>query len=167
MTPISADGRLLFGRTSFTRTGSHFAWKCSGDAHNQRGLTLFELLIALALISLMAVMASGGIRSASPHLAVRLASEQLLADIKRARLEADAANTAVTITIADAGYAISAIAIDRDLPRGVAIDVADGNEAGIIIGPGYWLKGYEIALSKGNAHATIIIEPITRRITLR
>lgn len=137
-------------------------------AHSyQRGLTLFELLIALALISLMALMATGGMRNASPRLAVKLASEQLLADIKRARLEADASSTPVTIAITENQYAISALSINRALPRGVAVEIASSNETDITIGPGYWLKGYDVMLSKGNAQSTIRIEPVTRRVTLQ
>lgn len=147
MMPTSAGARLLV---------SH-----------QRGLTLFELLIALALISLMALMASGGMRNASPRLAVKLASEQLLADIKRARLEADASNTAVTMAVTENQYAISALAITRALPRGVAVEIAGGNDTDITIGPGYWLKGYDLTLSKGDAQSTIRIEPVTRRVTLQ
>ena len=118
----------------------------------------------------MALLVSGGIGKSSPHLAVRLASEQMLADIKRARLEADASNAPVTITMADAGYEIDALGLSRALPRGVVLEQpgnADGANKDIIIGPGHWIKAYEVTLTKGDARSTISIEPVTRRVAVQ
>ena len=72
----------------------------------------------------------------------------------------------MTITIAEAGYDIEALGLSRALPRGVTLELPAGsaeNAKDIIIGPGHWIKAYVITLSKSNARATIIIEPVTRR----
>lgn len=170
MTPTSAGAKVLSDRTAVTRTGIRFARKYSRKARRQLGLTLFELLIALALISLMALLVSGGIGKSSPHFAVRLASEQMLADIKRARLEADASNAPVTIAISDAGYEIDALGLSRALPQGVVLVQPNGDKDAaedIIIGPGHWIKAYEVTLAKGDARSTISIEPVTRRVALQ
>lgn len=131
-----------------------------------RGYTLFELLIALALLALLALMASSSVRASSPRLAVKLTSEQLLADVKRARLESGATNRPITIAFSEHSYSIPELNIERTLQSGVHTKLTGGDGKKIVLGPGFWLSDYRITVTKGVAFSTVSIDAVTRRATL-
>ena len=136
----------------------------SASLKHQRGVTLFELLIVLALISLSVVLAASGMRASSPRLAVTLATEQLEADLKRARVRAEATSTPVSVLLETSSYTIRELKIRKDLPRGVVLELEDGQSETITMGAGYWFNRHNIRLQKGSATSSIIIEPVTGRI---
>lgn len=138
----------------------------------QRGVTLFELLIALALVALLATIAIGGVRASSPHLHVKLTAEQLLADLKRAREEAVATGAPAHFTFYAGHYAVDTLDLERALPSGVrividgvAVDANDPRE--ISLDAGFAPRGHRIVIRKSTQEAEITIDPITRRTSLR
>lgn len=133
----------------------------------QKGVTLLELLMVLAILALMAAVTVNTVSTNSPRIAVKLASEQLLADLKRTRLEADARNTPLKLIFSQHGYLIEALSIDRVTPKGVSIEVLESQDPSVIIGPSFWLNGYSIALTKNGSRAVIVVEPVTRRMSVQ
>lgn len=136
----------------------------------QRGLTLLELLIALALAALVAGLAAGGLRASSPQMHVKLTAEQLFADLKRARGEADITGAPVSIVFDGDGYGVEALRIERTVPAGVEISVDGGGKSGsheIIFRPGFAARGRHIVIQKLERRSEIVIDPITRRISLK
>ena len=135
----------------------------------QAGLTLLELLIALALTGLLAAAAASGMRTDAARLDVKIASEQLLADLKQARRTAEADSAPVRLVFTPDRYIISKLDLDRPLPRGVEVAIepdaaSDADSREIIFGPGLQLTSYRIALSKGRHQTSIVIDPLTHRI---
>ncbi|GJL95263.1 MAG: hypothetical protein DHS20C05_16680 [Hyphococcus sp.] len=139
----------------------------NAEQSQERGLTLFELLIVLALLGLMGLMAVSSVRASSPKLSVKTTAEQLLADLKRARIETESTGAPIDIVIEKEGYAIETLNVARTLPHGVNLSVANSTQSRLTIGPGYWLSGYEIEISKGDASAKLSIAPVTRRMSLQ
>lgn len=144
----------------------------AADKNKQAGLTLLELLMALALLGLFAAAAASGLRMDAAHVDVKLASERLLADLKQARRAAETSGAPVRIAFGPDHYAVAALDLDRPLPRGVdiavtpgAADASDIDE--IAFGPGLRFASYRIAVSKGSRRASIVIDPLTHRITLQ
>jgi len=132
--------------------------------NHQRGVTLFELLIVLAIIALMTTITSANIRGASAQNVVKAAAQKLRADLIRARTKAHATNSSIRIKLNDTGYEIPALNINRVLPRKMQV-IHDGGDV-IIIGSGSWLRGYKIQLKQRNTTASISIAPLTREIEI-
>jgi prepilin-type N-terminal cleavage/methylation domain-containing protein len=128
----------------------------------QRGVTLFELLIVLALIALMTAIASANISGASTQRAITTAAHQMRADFIRARMHADATNSSINIHLSETGYSIPALNINRTLSRKMRVR-HEGSDV-IMLGPGSWLRGYTIKLMQGSTSASITIAPLTRKI---
>lgn len=144
----------------------------AANKKRQTGLTLLEILIALALTGLLAAAAASGMRMDAARLDVKIASQQLLADLRQARRIAEADGASVRLVFTPDHYAISGLDLNRPLPRGVEVAIepeaasgADSRE--IIFGPGLQFTSYRIALSKGRHRASIIIDPLTHRIALQ
>jgi len=142
------------------------------DRKRQGGLTLLELLIALALVALIATMAAGGFGASFPQIHVRLASEQLVADLKRARVEAGILGVPVPVVFNEAGYGVEVLDLERVLPPGVRIAIDDaivkveeGRE--LFLYPGFAANGHRIVLWKAGRRAEITVDPITSRVMLR
>lgn len=130
----------------------------------QKGVTLFELLIVLALIAIITTISGANIRGGSNQRMIMAAAQQMRADLIQARAEADAINAPIAIHLREFDYSIPDLNISRTLPRNMQIRYGENNV--IIIGPGSWLREYEILLTQGNADATIVIAPLTRRIEI-
>ena len=139
----------------------------------QKGLTLVELLVSLALLAALAAMAAGAMRASSPRLDVRGASERLIADIKRARLQTTVSQSEpVSIMFYADGYSITALGLERPLPHGVTVSITTGVEGReqtdeIILGPSSRLTPYHIDISKNGSRSVIAIDAITRRVSLQ
>lgn len=135
------------------------------NSAGQQGVTLFELIIALVLIGLMALTVASGLRASSPHMAVKAAAGQLVADLKRARIEAETGEN-IAILFHEDGYDIASISIARKLPHGVRAIIEGGDGGAILMGEGFRFRPYHIQLIKGAARAGVRIDPVTRRISI-
>lgn len=60
----------------------------AGERRRARGFTLVEMLAALAVVAVIAMLAQPRLQSATPRLALRTAAESLQADFRRTRAAA-------------------------------------------------------------------------------
>ena len=66
---------------------------------SQKGFTLVEIVVALVLISILAIVASPHILSWAPNIQLKAAARNLSANMKRAKIEAIKRNANVVILI--------------------------------------------------------------------
>jgi prepilin-type N-terminal cleavage/methylation domain-containing protein len=128
----------------------------------QHGLTLIELLITLSILSLGALIAAGGINRALPQRAVDFAAEQLVSDLKRARLEAKKTGAPVTVSFSADGYAAPGL-FDRNFDNGVALQL-DGNSGDIVFDLNFASLGGAVTLGKGRRQAIVKVHAITGKV---
>ena len=137
----------------------------SNNAKCQIGLTLFELLIALVLISFMTVIASANFGNASQNRILAVAAQQMRADFIRARTKAYATNSTVSIYLSEGGYSIPGLELEREFSKKVT--VTPGKNGIIMLGQGSWLRAHTIRLSSGNISTAISISPLTRKVEIQ
>lgn len=130
----------------------------------QRGVTLFEMLVALSILSMSAGVAAAAIARASPRLAVDRTADTLVLDLKRARLLAETSGAPVTVRADINGYDIPALKVARDYPRGLIVAWNGEDAFEVSIGGGLDQAAAEILLSKGNSEARVSVAPVTGRI---
>ena len=128
----------------------------------QQGLTLIELLITLSILSLGALIAAGGRNRALPQRTVDFAAEQLVSDLKRARLEAQKSGAPVTVRFAQSGYAASGL-FDRDFGDGVTLQL-DGDRGDIVFDWNFASLGGAVMLKKGRRQAIVKVHAITGKV---
>lgn len=77
----------------------------TGDApRGARGITLIELVVAMGIVAMIAVLALPRLQSAAPRLELRTAAEALRADLRAARNASLGLNRETTVTFdVDAG----------------------------------------------------------------
>ena len=130
----------------------------------QVGLTLLELLITLSILSLAAGVTVSAINARSPRYAVHQTAEQLVTDLKRARLEAQKTGKAVSVRFADNQYEVSAWELQRTPPHGVSIRLSGADQDVIAFSSVFAHLGGEVRIEKGNASAVVIVRPITGKV---
>lgn len=130
----------------------------------QSGLTLLELLITLSILSLAAGVIVSAINTRSPRYAVHQTAEQLVADLKRARLEAQKTNEPVSVLFADTYYEISGSDLRRTPPNGVEIRLTGADEDAITFSTAFAHPGGKITIEKGKASAVVVVHPITGKV---
>lgn len=131
---------------------------------SERGMTLFEALIAVAILALASGVAAGAIGALSPRLVVDRAADQLVVDLKRARLAAQTSGSSVTILATDDGYRVHGLDIDRRFPSGLANDWNAGGARSIDFVVGLGQQGAAVTLRKGRSEAVIKIAAVSGRI---
>lgn len=125
----------------------------------ENGLTLVELLVTLAVLSLATGMVlSAGVRLMS-GLELRRVADTLVTDLKHARLAASLSGQAVTIARTEDGYQIPAIGITRTLPSGTRIDwpLEAGPLQFMIDGSS---TGGRLRIVRGKREALISVDPL-------
>lgn len=129
-----------------------------------KGFTLFELLVTLSILSFGALMAANAFRIYSPRIAVDQTAEQLVADLKRARLHARETGARVSATPTESGYRISQLNIRRNLRSD--LDVRWNSEANgaVVFTPSFANLGGVIEIRKGRRRAVVRVHPITGKV---
>ena len=135
------------------------------SAAASRGFTLAEMLVALAVASLGALLVAASINARSPRLLVNRAADELLVDLKRARLLSETSGDRVRLTATPDGYEATAAGIDRSLPRAITIEWNGARTAEIDFASGFDQSGMEIRISARKTEALISIAPVTGKIT--
>lgn len=128
----------------------------------QHGVTLIELLITLSVLSLGALISASSINAALPQRAVHQTAEQLVTDLKRARLIAQKTSEAVSLSVSANGYAIDSIDLHRKFSNGVTFELNAAGE--IAFSHSFANLGGKITIRKSNRYAVILVQPITGKI---
>lgn len=134
------------------------------DQSGARGFTLLEVLVVLAIVSIISAVIAGGVIARAPQFAVEAAANDLLIDLKRARLAAEMSGESVEVSGLSNGYLIEALAIERSARRGVRYSWDGRDSATVTLGENIRQPGARIAISKGGARATIDIAPLSSEV---
>ena len=139
------------------------------SAANRRraaGFTLLEVLIAVAILALASLAAAAFLNMRAPRLAVERTADQLLVDLKRARLRVETTGAPATVEFAPKGYVIAAAEAVRALPRGVSVTWNGAQEGSFALSAGADLDApiVEIVVAKNGARARIEVTRLTGRI---
>lgn len=130
----------------------------------RRGVTLFELLIVLAILSTTTLVAAGALGRNAAGRKLDGAGKQLLVDLKSARLRADALNADIIVAGRADGYRIDATGVDRVLPAGIEARWNGAPRGTVVVAPSPSRGGALVALSARDATIRIEIAPLTGRI---
>lgn len=130
----------------------------------ERGATLLETLIAVAILSLASGVAAGAIGAMSPRLIVDRAADQLIVDLKRARLAGETSGEPVAIVADAGGYGVRALDLQRRFRAGLSGKWNGADAARFEFTVGLSQQGALIELSKGKCAAIIEVAPISGRI---
>ncbi len=134
------------------------------EARAQLGLTLVELLLALSILSLGALISASAINARSPRLVVDQAAEQVVTDLKRARLHAQETGEKVSVAPHDNGYVISKLDLKRLLRSDLDVQWSSNSIEGIVFAERFANPGGRIEISKSGRKAIILIHAITGKI---
>lgn len=131
-----------------------------------RGFTLFELLVVLALLALVAVMVPAMLTRGFPATSLKAAAREVAAGLRETRGRAIGRNTEVAFTVdVDArSYRVGGKGADRTLPRALEIALytaerelidsgagsirffADGSSTGGRVTVSYQTQSYDIVV---------------------
>lgn len=131
----------------------------------QIGMTLVETLVALAILSLATGIAAGAVSALSPRLAVERAADQLIVDLKRARLEAETSGAPINIEIRADGYSIDALSVSQVYRSELQVLWDTPAADSFAFNPGFDQSGSKITITKGKYSAEITVAPISGKIT--
>ncbi len=134
------------------------------DRLHQRGFTLIELLIVLSIFSFTTLIAASAINARSPRLVIDQTAEQLVTDLKRARLEAQQSGERIAVARSDTGYMISSLNLDRRFRGDLTIDWATNAVEGIVFADQFANPGGRIEITKSRRRAVILVHAITGKI---
>lgn len=73
----------------------------------QRGFSLIELVVAMAVLGILAVVAAPALSEYFATQRLKGAAEELQTDLQFARMESVQKNATITVTLASAGYTIA------------------------------------------------------------
>ncbi len=113
--PMGTD-RSVPCRTFRTGRASRI-WGQSGQSPSGAGVTLIEMLIAMAIIGLMAAMATPSISAGLDSLRLRSTSDQIIGFLNVALSRADTRQQAVEVVISPADGTITARSSDNGFNR--------------------------------------------------
>ncbi|MEO0400703.1 MAG: prepilin-type N-terminal cleavage/methylation domain-containing protein [Pseudomonadota bacterium] len=143
---------------------THIPTPSSDNAvRRQRGVTLMELLIVLAIMALATGLAAPVMRSSAETRAFDNGVKLLVSDLRRVRDAAERQGTVSDVELTEAGYRTQDGDLDREWPRGFKV-IATPNSDFVRLGGTPWSVGSTIAVTDGTRHRIITIEPFIGRI---
>lgn len=134
------------------------------NVDRQTGLTLVELLLALSIMSLGVWVSAGAFKTLSPRIHVEQAAQQIINDLKSARLRAVETNELVNVIQTEQGYAIEALSLERSLRDDLEVTWDTASLTGVSFSNNFANPGARIEVRKQKRRAVILIHPITSRI---
>ncbi|MGE0408702.1 MAG: Tfp pilus assembly protein FimT/FimU [Amphiplicatus sp.] len=129
-----------------------------------RGFTLVELLVALAVSALGALIVGAFISARTPRLLVDRTADELVVDLKRLRLVAETSGEPARLIATARGYSARAAGIDRTFPGAVSVEWNGAREGVIEMAAGLHQQGALIHIAVRGADAFVEITPITGKI---
>ncbi len=143
--------------------GAKAKMRISSRNNHQTGVTLTELLVSLAILSFTVSISGVWLQKQLPGLAVRSATATLETDLKQARLRALTSGDEVQITHSETGYTIKELEIVRIFANG--IEVKWNAPSPLIILPHTQPSGAQIIISKGQVNGSVMLHPLTGKIS--
>ncbi len=134
------------------------------ETARQRGYTLTEMLVAVAIIAFATLASASAMMAGSPERVVDRAADALVLDLKRLRLQAELNGAPVSLEGDAHGYAAPAFDLGRRFPETLSIAWNGEPEGAVLIGAGARGAGATITLTKSNARAVVRIAPATGKI---
>lgn len=135
----------------------------------QHGFTLFEMLVALVIGTMVSLAVAGMARTVSPTVRLNADARAVGADFTRAALEARRTGSPVTMTVSRDGYAIEALGLARRwdsetgaIWQGLTPPDAYRFEPGVLSG-----NAVGLILRRAGAEAEIQLGPISGRVDVR
>jgi len=141
----------------------------------QRGLTLLELIIVIALMALLAGITLPMFGPGVSTSALRSSARQVAAGLRTARSEALAQRreTFLTVDVAGKRFRVDQEAVEHKLPDGVSIklftaqnDLVDGNVGAIRFFPDGGSNGGRITLAAGERKFEVDVDWLTGRVAI-
>lgn len=129
----------------------------------RRGLTLFELLVVLAILSAATLAAGSALSLQSQKRQIWVAAKTLETDLKRARLKSEIAGTPTTIRGDQYGYQIGD-EDRREFPHNVTARW-NGEDKGRLVFGGT-NNGTTIELAGRQGSTRVVVAPLTGRISV-
>ena len=143
------------------------------SGRGEHGFTLFELLVVLAVLSLVLAVGLPRLVSALPGTETRRSASDLAATLKDARFLAIRRNveTAVVLDLAGRRYAVAGTRETHNLPSGLEVAMvvagagqADGRAGRISFYPDGSSSGGRISLSQGTHRYHVDVAWLTGRV---
>ncbi|MEM6649336.1 MAG: prepilin-type N-terminal cleavage/methylation domain-containing protein [Pseudomonadota bacterium] len=131
---------------------------------SERGVTLFEILLVLAILSLMVGAVSLSMGNMLPSLQLKQAAASLEADLKRARMTSRRQAGGVQVTWRETGYAIAPIDVEQEWAKGITLIWSE--EASLVFVDGVPSIGGSVRLTYRGREMTLRVEPFTGRVHL-
>ena len=128
------------------------------------GFTLFEALIILAILATLAGLSATYLRADNSSRQLRLATDILVNDLRKARVEAHSRNTAVTVRFSRHSYTSPLLGIEPKMPVRVTISIRTPTNSDIRFSPFDLNPGGSILLKAGGLSREVRVEPLTERI---
>jgi len=146
----------------------------SSRVNHQRGFSLLETLIALAIIASLVALAAVAIRPGSGPAAVRSDAREIAAGLRRVRAHAIATGQVSDYTLNLQTREQFVLEKNRLLRRDIDIRATvaerfrqDNGVIGIRFYPNGASSGGEISLSAGAAQSTVQVDWISGRVTMK
>ncbi len=149
-------------------------WR-TGENESEAGLTLIELIAALAIAALIAALAVGTLRWGRPGALTRNAAFDLVAVLRQARAQAQMSSKphAVNLDLSAKRYAVEPRGASGSIPADMAIvvktstaEVVADDRASIRFYPDGSSSGGEIRLSQGLGVQIVRINWLSGRISV-
>jgi len=133
--------------------------------NTQNGMSLVELLVVLAILSLSAASAVGLIRNTSPSLALKSVQGSLINDLKAERQKALANGIISSISFNQEGYEIKRTNSQKKWPRGITLEAEIGNSTTLIFFEDGSSNGLSFKLNKNTHSMLIFVNPLSGAVS--
>jgi len=130
----------------------------------QRGYTLTEMLVAVAIIAFATLASASAMMARSSGRIVDRAADALVLDLKRLRLQAEMTGAPVSLQGDAHGYSAESASLERRFPETLSITWNGEPRATVLVGADARGKGATIAIIKADARAVVRIAPVTGKI---
>ncbi|MEQ8936433.1 MAG: prepilin-type N-terminal cleavage/methylation domain-containing protein [Amphiplicatus sp.] len=130
----------------------------------QRGYTLTEMLVAVAIIAFATLASASAMMARSSGRIVDRAADALVLDLKRLRLQAEMTGAPVSLQGNTHGYSAEASSLERRFPETLSMTWNGESQATVLVGADARGGGATITLTKSNSRAVVRVAAVTGKI---
>ena len=137
----------------------------SREISRQRGATLIELIIVIAIIAIGAAIAASPIRPNSPQRQIDFSLKQIEQDLKLSRATARLQGRDIYVVTTPNGYAIPGLKIDRAISPKIEIVMNSSFGDKILFSPSKPSFSIQsVKLTTDSIHGQIDVLPLTNKV---